>query len=220
MTDQWADRLSEYLDEDLDPAERAEIDAHLAGCRECAATLDELREVVTRAAAMPAVPPTADLWPGVEARLTHGVVAPFTPRPARRFSFTFGQLVAAGLALMVLSGGSVWLSQFGGRNTSLPPVDTTTLDSGIAPVMLSDPRYDQAVTDLQNALAAGRSQLDPETVRILESNLQAIDHAIDQSRRALQADPANIYLNSHLAEARQRKLALLRRASALVNAKS
>src|SRR5690349_21404790 len=136
MTDQWSDHLSEYLDEDLDPAERAQIDAHLAHCRECAATLDELREVVTRAATLPAVPPTTDLWPGVEARLSHGVVKPFMLRPARRFSFTFGQLVAAGLALMVLSGGSVWLSQFGGRNTSLPPADTATIDSGIAPVML------------------------------------------------------------------------------------
>ncbi|HEY7058332.1 MAG TPA: hypothetical protein VH458_17495, partial [Vicinamibacterales bacterium] len=63
------------------------------------------------------------------------------------------------------------------------------------------------------------AQLDPETVRILEANLQAIDQAIDQSRRALEADPANIYLYNHLAEARQRKLALLRRASALVSPK-
>ncbi len=220
MTDQWTDRLSEYLDDELEPADRAALDAHLSSCRECASTLEELRAVAARAASLAPIPPTADLWPGIEARISRGVVTRFKARTARRFSFTFPQLVAAGLALMVLSGGSVWLSQFGGRNTSLPPVDSTTLDSGIAPVMLKDPQYDQAVSDLQDALAAGRADLDPETVRILESNLQAIDHAIEQSRRALQADPANIYLNNHLAEARQRKLALLRRASALVATKS
>ena len=82
---------------------------------------------------------------------------------------------------------------------------------------IADPRYDDAINDLERALEAGRSQLDPETVKILESNLSAIDRAIDQSRRALEADPANIYLHSHLADARQRKLALLRRASALVS---
>jgi hypothetical protein len=50
---------------------------------------------------------------------------------------------------------------------------------------------------------------------VLEENLAAIDRAIDQSRRALAADPANVYLNTHLASARQQKIALLRRASAL-----
>jgi hypothetical protein len=44
--------------------------------------------------------------------------------------------------------------------------------------------------------------------------LKSIDDAIDQCRRALQADPSNVYLNTHLADARQRKLVLLRRAAA------
>jgi len=147
-------------------------------------------------------------------------VTPFRERAVRRFSFTMPQLVAAGLALMVLSGGSVWLSQYGGDTTSLRPVAATDGPDGqtaaIAPVSNIDPHYDEAIKDLQQTLDAGRSQLDPATVKILESNLAAIDHAIDQSRRALDADPANPYLHNHLAEARQRKLALLRRASALV----
>jgi hypothetical protein len=64
-------------------------------------------------------------------------------------------------------------------------------------------------------LDEGRARLDPETVRVLEDNLDAIDKAIDQCRLALEADPANSFLSSHLVSARQRKLALLRRATAL-----
>ena len=79
----------------------------------------------------------------------------------------------------------------------------------------ADPNYDQAVADLEKMLEANRSRLDPETVRILEANLQTIDQAIDQSRKALRADPANVYLNNHFAASRNRKIALLRRASAL-----
>ena len=76
--------------------------------------------------------------------------------------------------------------------------------------------YDEAIADLQQTLDAGRAELDPETVRILEANL-AVHRPRDRSvPRALAADPANVYLNNHLAEARQRKLALLRRANALV----
>ncbi len=47
--DVWTDRLSEYLDGTLAGTERAALDAHLAGCAACAATLEDLRRVVARA---------------------------------------------------------------------------------------------------------------------------------------------------------------------------
>ena len=213
MTDTWMDRLSEYLDDELPPSERAALDAHLATCRECSATLAELRDVVARAGSLAPRPPAEDLWPGVEARLApRGRIAAFTRAP-RRFSFTVPQLVAAGLALMVMSGGGVWVLQHGGRATSMPPMAAT---NEAVPASLMDPRYDEAIADLEQALDAGRSQLDPGTIRILEANLETIDKAIEESRRALASDSANVFLNTHLAEARQRKLALLRRATALV----
>jgi hypothetical protein len=62
----------------------------------------------------------------------------------------------------------------------------------------------------------GAAQLDPATVKILEANLDGDRQGDRRVARALAADPANVYLNNHLADARQRKLALLRRATALV----
>ena len=219
MTDRWTDRLSEYLDDELSRDERAGLEDHLASCAACTATLAELRDVVARASNLTPRPPAADLWPGVESRLdpVQSVVMPFRTRVRRRVSFTLPQLVAAGLALMVMSGGAVWVLQNGGPVTDLPPVAATS-DPGPSalPIAVADPRYDEAIADLQQALDAGRSQLDAGTIRILESNIKTIDDAIEQSQRALAADPANVYLHSHLADARQRKLALLRRSVALI----
>ena len=232
--DQWTDKLSDYIDEELAPDERAALEAHLATCRECSATVDELRDVVARAGALLPRPPEADLWPGIAPRLERtGTVMPFQPldslalardRPrtaGRRFSFTMPQLVAAGLALMVMSGGGVWVLQHGGRATDAPAVvaseAVSPADGNLVPAALADPRYDAAIADLEQALRAGHADLDPGTIKIIEANLDAIDKAIDQSRRALAADPANVYLNNHLADSRQRKLALLRRATAMVN---
>lgn len=223
MTDHWTDRLSEYLDDELEPAERTALDAHLTSCASCVATLADLRDVVTHAGTLAARPPVADLWPGIAPRLdrVQPAVTPFTTRVTRRISFTMPQLVAAGLALMVMSGGGVWVLQHGGRATDLPPVAAKSeIDPASVPVALADPRYDEAIADLEHALAAGRAQLDPGTVRILEASLDTIDRAIEQSRQALTTDPSNVYLHSHLAEARQRKLALLRRGVGLVNGKS
>jgi hypothetical protein len=217
--DQWTDKLSDYIDDELAPGERAALEAHLVSCPACTDTLDELRAVVARAGTLTARPPDMDLWPGIAPRLERSRVTPFQPRTAgRRFSFTVPQLVAAGLALMVMSGGGVWVLQHGGRATDTPSVAASSgPDAGVVPAALADPRYDAAISDLEQALRAGRGDLDPGTVKILEKNLDAIDNAIDQSRRALASDPANVYLNNHLADARQRKLALLRRATAMVN---
>jgi len=215
MTDPWIDRLSEYLDGELTPAERAALDTHLAGCRQCAMTLDELRAVAARAGALLPRAPESDLWPGIAQRIdAPPAVVPFSTR-RRRFSFTMPQLVAAGLALMIMSGGGVWVLNHGGRATDMPKVAASP--SAVLPISFADPHYDEAIADLQQTLQDGRSQLDPQTIRIIEANLAAIDQAIDQCRQALAADPANLYLHNHLAEARQRKLALLRRAAEMVN---
>lgn len=226
--DIWTDRLSEYIDDELTPAERAELEAHLRSCRECVATLEELREVVACAATLPARPPASDLWPGIEPHLSaggrDGAVLPFRARMSRRFSFTLPQIAAAGIALMVVSGGGVWVLQHGGAVTSGPDVVATDPKSLPEPRLvsttLSDPRYDEAIADLEQALEGGRGQLDPATVKVIEANLTAIDKAIAESRAALAQDPADVYLNNHLADARQRKLALLRRAAALAGGKS
>jgi hypothetical protein len=110
------------------------------------------------------------------------------------------------------------MARSGDPRADLPPLSAdSTIEQAFAPANFGDAQYEDAVRDLERVLAAGRSSLDPETVRVLEENLRAIDAAIEQSRRALARDPANTYLNSHLARARQRKLALLRRANGLAS---
>ena len=217
MHTEWTDRLSDYLDEELTPAERRDVEAHVAGCPECAAVLDDLRRVVARAKTIDARPPHADLWPGIAERIE---------RPAmRRFAFTLPQALAASLAIALLSGGIVW--RLVGSPKGLPDEysQSTTpavqsfrpaeQPSDVVPVSYADAQYDAAVVDLEKALKDGRGRLDQSTIAIVEHNLQIIDQAIDQARQALESDPANSYLSSHLVEARRRKLDLLRRATAL-----
>jgi tetratricopeptide (TPR) repeat protein len=218
-TDLYTNRLSDYLDgEDLAPPERSDIEAHLAACSECRVVLDELREVASIAAGLPDRAPNNELWSGIAPRLgATPAVVPFVRPAQRRFSFTLPQLVAAGLALMVVSGSMVWVSRLGDPRTSVP-VAQAEPESGIAAIALTDVNYDEAVADLEKVLEAGRSRLDPETVQILEDNLRTIDLAIEQARKALRNDPESVYLNSHFAASRNRKLALLRRASALAMA--
>jgi len=90
----------------------------------------------------------------------------------------------------------------------------------VTEVVASEETLDARVAELQKALDQGRGRLDSNTVRVIEKNLDIIDAAIGEARRALAADPANQYLNVHLADTMRRKLELLRQASALVNART
>ncbi len=65
MSDRYTDRLSEYLDDELNAAEAAELSAHLADCPRCAAELEQLRAVRSAARSLGDVAPSRDLWPGI-----------------------------------------------------------------------------------------------------------------------------------------------------------
>ena len=221
MKDQWTDRLSEYLDGELAGSERTALEAHLASCGNCRATLEELRRVVGRARALDDRLPTADLWPGIAQHI--GVVSLAARRARRRLSFTVPLLAAASVALALVSGGAVWL--LGGRTHA--PTATAATDVGRRPAPLinasaypTDPRYAAQVAALERALQRGRSQLDTATVRIIEKNLKIIDRAIRDAQSALVADPGSAYLNLHLAQEMRRKLELLREAANLAGARS
>ena len=58
MTLHERERLSAWLDGELPPAERAEVEAHLAACEECAALLANLEAVDDLARELPAEAPT------------------------------------------------------------------------------------------------------------------------------------------------------------------
>jgi anti-sigma factor RsiW len=232
MSDQWTDRLSEYLDNELPPDERAALEAHLLQCAACGAVLADLKRIVTRARGLEDRLPDHDLWPGIAARIgaSSGEVRAIDPsaeRVRRRWTFSLPQLVAAGLALMVLSGGSVWLlhpttGPAVAAHQAPPNLPVVTVGSSPASLRAREAgqSYAAAVSDLERVLEQNRGRLDTSTVRVIQRNLATIDSAIAQAQRALAADSANVYLNSHLAETRQRKLELLRQAAALVSSVS
>jgi hypothetical protein len=122
---------------------------------------------------------------------------------------------------MTVSGGAVWLLRSPAQQNLAPVVATVpgnpqAINAAVDPRGTASQSYASAVADLERVLATGRGQLDSTTIRVIEQNLAAIDRAIAQAQSALDADPANLYLNTHLAETMRRKLDLLRQAAALV----
>ena len=229
--DPWTERLSEYLDEDLDRAQREALEAHLRECVDCTAVLEDLARVRARARSLPQTSPPTDLWLGIASAIERPHPVPSPPGrpvrerlPAPRLSFSLPQLVAACLAVAVVSGGAVY-AIFNGRAqapsthaipSSFGETGAVVPSSGAAG---ESPR-EEAVSEIRQALARGRGTLDPATVKTLEANLAIIEIAIGQAKRAFAADPANSYVREHLANTMKRKVELLQRATMLASASS
>ncbi len=222
MSDQFTQQLSAYLDGELAAPARARLDAHLSGCAECPALLADLRAIVAAAPHYPGRAPERDLWQGIEARLEGAVVVPIarnSPRAAqpsgRRFGWT--QLIAASLVMTAVGGGAAWLAL---RHAPQPPGLVALPPAEVKTVAFADARYDAAVRDLEQVLAAGRGKLDTATVRTVEESLRKIDTAIAEARAAIQRDPSNAYLSRQIAANMRRKLNLLRVAANAIAART
>jgi len=125
-TDAFTSRLSEYIDDELSAAERQSIEAHLVECESCRTIAGELRRVVAHAANAKDSAPVNDLWPAIYSRIRSGSttarISPFRRAISARLSFTIPQVAAAGLTLMVLSGGLVWMARSGDPRADVQPV--------------------------------------------------------------------------------------------------
>jgi hypothetical protein len=96
--------LSAYHDGELDPARRAEVEAHLAACSECRRVLDAYRALGQDVRELPNVRVPAEMARGFETRLRALSVSPW--RGARGLGLRRGlAIVAFTLALVALTFG-------------------------------------------------------------------------------------------------------------------
>jgi len=108
--DEFTNRLSDYLDGDVDTSTRIAIEAHAASCDECGALVADLRTLQVDASKLPELSPKRDLWAGIAARIetpvvelknggtgSGGTVEGWNGRTQRRTNRLWIGLAAAGL---------------------------------------------------------------------------------------------------------------------------
>lgn len=190
---------------------------HRAECAACQTLWTELEAISAEAARLPLLTPSRDLWSGVEARIS--ATAPRAKRPFHS-SQTFRLAIAASL-LVSVSSAVTW--QLARSEASTAPVaalpagaaEGTESAVHLASFNASVSQMDREIATLQAIVAERRTELEPQTVAVLEANLRLIDQAIAESRAALDADPASQFLATQFTRAYTSKLTLLRDAATL-----
>jgi hypothetical protein len=223
------DELQDFQEGLLPPEENEAVRGHLEGCSACRRDLEALSALLRGMGDLPRqAEPSRDLWPQIEWRIGGEAGAarggerwgPSEAKRRRQITLPAWQLLAASITLALVSGGVVWMALSGGLRDSGPvasvPVDVSLAQPAGWETALDE--YHSAVSDLEEVLEVGRDALDPETVKILEENLQAIDNAINEAQAALAQDPGSKVLGRLLAENLRRKIDVLRRAAIAVYA--
>jgi len=215
------ERLADHLDGTLGADERAAVERHLATCARCAGVLAALDERPAAAAGLADLTPSRDLWAGIAERIGPRVLAlgerPVRMAPAR---VRLVGLAAAAAALIVATSSlTVWfMHRQAGQiaqqpNPAVAPGAPGMQNASAHERIIST--YDAEIAGLDSAVRLRRNDLDTATVRIIEKNLKVIDAAILESRRALEKDPHNKFLNEQLARVLDQKVGLLRTAALL-----
>jgi len=230
--------LQDFREGLLDPEAVEEVREHLDSCSQCREELEVLTELLDGLGDLPAeAQPSRDLWPQIAWRMESAKTRDSAPaevdepeaaecrepqrrRPekGRRVNLPAWQLLAASIVLIVISGGSVWAFLSGKMDAGGPFGPSPQSPTQFVGWEDAYGGYDEAVAELEAVLERGRETLDPETVRVLEENLQTIDRAIQEAGDALMQDPASTLRQRFLADNLRKKMDLLRQAAGAVYA--
>jgi len=219
--DEVLDRMDDFVDGTLAPADAAAVAQHLDGCAGCRAEERALRRLQTAARALPCgVEPANDLWPAIERQIRSGTVRD------GRFGWWSGdaaggrRLLAAAALLVAALGAVVGLLVV--RETRRGPgapgaAEGTAVTLAVAPAGETGAaaQFARARTELRAALEARRADLSPATREVIDRNLEVIEQAAAEIETAMANDPGNQHLHGLLLAVYQQEIELLLRAAKL-----
>jgi anti-sigma factor RsiW len=219
--------INDLADDVLPAHSRHRAEAHIAVCAECRARVQRIRRLRVDLASLPHdVAPPERVLAGVRAHMNAPIVAkPPVRARAAGWHVRPSMLAAAAVLLMALSsaGTVTWLrltADPAAVGASQPLTVTDRGSTGLVAVLAMERSYEDAIAEVQRALSEQQSGLTPETLRILQANIDIIDRALGEARAALHADPANDALAEMLRSGYERKLDVLRSASSHTRARS
>jgi anti-sigma factor RsiW len=177
--------LSLYMEGEADDAERMAVERHAAGCARCAALLSDMNAIVREAGELPALTPSRDLWPAIEARIQPEVVPLSAARAenearVQRVSsrWTTARLTAAAAALVVSTAGVTYVATTradSARTTAQTTAQTTAAAGPAAMSGVPDSQQGTRASSLPRGTVRNASALSSEQIYDQEiAHLQTI----------------------------------------------
>lgn len=194
----------------LAPDVEPDVSEHLGACEECATDVARIKTFMTHTREAPSRSAVDgdDLWPAIRARIEQEKVASLGDRPAapagkrRAFFWSAAGIAAASAIAVAVWRGNVPVAASG---------DRTVGDANIIAVAESTHVYEEEAKFLLNELELRRAFMRRQTAVSIDHDLEVIDGAITELKRAIERDPRNPALRALLAQSYKQKVDLLKR---------
>ena len=220
-------------DETIGALDRAEVDRHLAGCAECRALVDDLREIRRATKSLELREPPVRAWTRIERAIqldaqhsTERAQSARDESPLRlprvlRSTSRWTWLAAAAVLVLATAVGLRFLSPASQRESTTSQtaaaVSAANAQSIAAELRQAEVHYENAIKGLEQIANAEQGALDPQTAATLRKNLSVVDQAIGESRAALRVEPASEPAQQSLIDGFKTKMGLLQDTVALIN---
>lgn len=210
------DRLNDHVDGLLDPATEAAVTRHLARCAECAAEVASLRHFRAATGALPrTLDPGVDLRPAIRTEAARRAAGRQRVRAGSRRERPVSPAFLATAAAAVVAVGLLTLALGRGAGGNGPASAPLASPEPEATILALDREYARAAAELEATLDAATGGLAPGTARLVRTNVDAVDRALAESRRALLEDPTSPVLRELVLAAHRQRLEVLRQAASL-----
>lgn len=237
--------VDDYVDGTLAAHDRAPVEQHLVGCASCRAIAEDFRAIRLAAHGLERHVPSPQAWTNLSAALdaernrsfvrriveTAYVGRLFGAGGPSRAGAPFGggvawQPLVVAAALVLVVGGTSWMlwrqmavapGPARTVTTSAPAPNPELTQSVETELRLAEEHYQKAIAGLEQITRSESAQLDPQVAAVLQKNLEVIDHAIGESRAALETQPTSDVAQESLFEALRNKVMLLQDTVGLIN---
>lgn len=202
--------ISEYIDGDLDAANKARLDAHCAQCASCKKVLEDFQTISESAKELDSYSPPESAWRKILEKMTseEQEVHSLAPHKQSRFGFPrlsyvlSAVLLAAFVSLVIIYGPRYW----SGR-AAIPGLENKSYT--LAKLEEAEHHYQLAIKALSEAAMAQNEKLDPGVAEVFRTNLELIDRSINACRQAVINNPTDIESRKYLLAAYKEKTDLL-----------
>jgi hypothetical protein len=196
----------------LAPELASGVAEHLDACDDCATDVARIKTLMTYTREVPSwlTQGADDLWPAIRARIEQEKVASLGDREPGGIG---GRRGLAWIASVVAAAGLITLAVLArrGSRVDLAPTGGASSAAGLQAVAESTHVYEEQAKFLLNQLELRRALMRPQTAASVDHDLEVIDNAIAELKRAIERDPNNVALRALLASSYKQKVDLLKR---------
>jgi hypothetical protein len=218
--ERYLNAIQELVDGTLGPIRRAELELHLEACDGCRALAADLQEIARTARSLDVLQPPGHLWKSIAGQLR---AERATAEPSRTLgSHRSVALLAIAAALVLAVGASLFML----RGPATAP-QTATTSQGVGQPAPGNAASENPVQNVETALTSTETEfkrlvdatnaVDPTTAAALQKPLLVMNEAMNEARKALDADPQSAPARASFYEVLRQKIQFLQETIALMN---